>query len=80
MAHAIIIGQQPIVWIKYQLQSLQIYDGSTDSSAILAQLCGSSLPGTITSTKNQLLIKFTTNDIITAPGFSAQVNFVKGKW
>ncbi|PIK62577.1 putative EGF-like module-containing mucin-like hormone receptor-like 1 isoform X1 [Apostichopus japonicus] len=59
------------------LQSLQIYDGSTDSSAILAQLCGSSLPGTTTSTKNQLFVKFTTNDIITAPGFSAQVNFVK---
>ncbi|XP_038136532.1 cubilin-like, partial [Cyprinodon tularosa] len=50
---------------------LAVYDGNSSSSAELAKLCGSALPGLINSSSNQLYIKLRTDSSINTGGFLA---------
>ncbi len=48
-----------------------IYNGASTSDLVLAKLSGTSLPKSVVSKGNQMLIVFTSDDSITAPGFQA---------
>lgn len=50
---------------------VKIYDGSSTSDSILANLSGSSLPSSITSTGDKMLIVFTSNGSVVSEGFDA---------
>nr|NQU91354.1 C10 family peptidase [Bacteroidota bacterium] len=51
-----------------------IYDGASVSAAILGTYSGNSVPPTLTSTGNQVLITFTSNENETAPGWYLEFN------
>jgi len=50
---------------------LIIYDGSTTNDDVLAELSGSEIPGPITTSGNEMLIQFVTNDVNSANGWLA---------
>lgn len=50
---------------------VRVYDGPTTSAPLLGEFTGSNLPGPITSSGESMLIHFTSNGSITAPGWSA---------
>ena len=50
---------------------LRIYDGTTTGAPLLATLSGTSLPTTITSTTGAMLVRFTSDFIVTRRGFVA---------
>ena len=48
-----------------------IYDGNSISSPVLATFSGSTLPGSITSTGSEMLVRFQTNGSVTNSGWKA---------
>jgi gliding motility-associated-like protein len=52
---------------------LRIYNGPTSGSPLLATLTGTTIPGNITSTSGCLTLVFTSDGIISAPGWLANV-------
>jgi gliding motility-associated-like protein len=52
---------------------LRIYNGPTSASPLLATLTGTTIPGNITSTSGCLTLVFTSDGIISAPGWLANV-------
>jgi hypothetical protein len=48
---------------------LVIYDGSNELAPVLLEIYGDTLPSTITSSGNKVLVKFTSDGSNTAPGF-----------
>ena len=52
--------------------SVRIYDGFDTSAPLLRNLCGSSLPGPVTSSGNVMFVYFTTDGSATRDGFSVQ--------
>jgi hypothetical protein len=48
---------------------LVIYDGSNELAPVLLEIYGDTLPSTITSSGNKVLVKFISDGSITAPGF-----------
>ncbi len=48
---------------------VRIYDGPDVDSPLLGEFSGSDIPGTLTSTGNQVLITFTTNETVTYNGW-----------
>uniref|UniRef100_A0AAQ4PGY7 Cubilin n=1 Tax=Gasterosteus aculeatus aculeatus TaxID=481459 RepID=A0AAQ4PGY7_GASAC len=50
---------------------LSVYDGNSTGGPQLAQLCGSQLPSSISSSSNQLYIKLRTDGSVSAGGFLA---------
>ncbi|XP_023268101.1 bone morphogenetic protein 1-like, partial [Seriola lalandi dorsalis] len=48
-----------------------IHDGPTASSPLLARVCGSSLPPSITSTQNSMFVRFRSDSSRSHRGFSA---------
>lgn len=56
--------------------SLKVYDGSSSSGALLANLCGSTTPAAVYSSGNQMYVTFTSDSSVTYSGFSATVSFV----
>ncbi len=53
---------------------LNIYDGPTTASPLLGSYSGASLPPTLTSTSNKVLITFTSNSLVEAPGWFLTYN------
>lgn len=49
-----------------------IYDGATINAPVLSQFSGSSLPASVTSTGNKMLVTFTTNENTTAEGWQCE--------
>ncbi len=56
--------------------SIVVYDGSTTNDPILGSYSGYNLPPTITSTGNQILVRFTTNNDINENGWLASYESV----
>lgn len=52
---------------------VEIHDGLTLESPILKVLCGYKIPADITSTSNQLLVKFVSDGSVQKGGFSAMI-------
>ena len=52
---------------------LRIYNGPTSSSPLLATLTGTTIPGNITATSGCLTLVFTSDGVINAPGWLANV-------
>jgi len=50
---------------------VRVYDGPTISSPLLGSFTGNSLPGAITSSGGSLLVRFTSDYSVTAPGWQA---------
>jgi len=50
--------------------ALEIYDGD-NTGALLAKLCGSTIPSSITTSSNTMYVRFTTDGSVTRTGFSA---------
>jgi len=50
---------------------IRIYDGTSTTDPLLAELTGTNLPGAITSGGGNMLIHFTSNESIRAPGWAA---------
>ncbi|XP_068604308.1 cubilin [Brachionichthys hirsutus] len=55
-----------------------IYDGPAMSSALLARVCGTSLPPSITSTQNTIYVRFRSDSSRSHRGFSARFSAVCG--
>ena len=58
--------------------NLMIYDGSSNNSAIMQRLTGTSLPSDVISTGNSLFLEFISDDNIYYNGFNLQY-FIKGR-
>ena len=56
-----------------------IYDGNTTSAPVLGDFSGSSIPPQITSTKNKIFIKFSTDGSTTYRGFKLNYRSVYAK-
>ena len=54
--------------------TLKVYDGETAGDSLLGSYSGTSIPATITSTGDIMLITFATDDIGTSEGFYAEFN------
>ncbi len=52
---------------------LYIYDGTSTAAPLIATLTGTTIPGNITSTTGCLTLRFTSDGIINAPGWTANV-------
>jgi hypothetical protein len=50
---------------------LRIYEGSTVNDRLVAELSGNDIPGNITTNKASTLLRFTSDETITGPGFMA---------
>jgi hypothetical protein len=50
---------------------VRVYNGSTTSAQLLGQFSGTNLPPSITSTGSSMLVRFTTDGGVVAPGWSA---------
>lgn len=50
---------------------VNVYDGRSTSSPLIGRYHGTSLPPVVTSSSNQLFITFTSDHIVTKPGFGA---------
>ncbi len=59
---------------------LTVYDGGSTSDPVLGEFSGSTIPNTINSTSNKLLITFNTNETITAPGWFISYESVQPVW
>ena len=57
--------------IENNFDFVRVYDGSTTSSPLLATYTGNTLPPSINSTSNQMLVVFTSNSSNTFPGWDA---------
>ena len=58
--------------------NLMIYDGSSNNSAIIQRLTGTSLPSDVISTGNSFFLEFVSDDNIYYNGFNLQY-FIKGR-
>eukprot|EP00057_Strongylocentrotus_purpuratus_P007249 XP_011661723.1 PREDICTED: deleted in malignant brain tumors 1 protein [Strongylocentrotus purpuratus] len=54
---------------------LEIYDGPSSSANLLGEFCGTDSPGIVTSSGNDMFIRFTSDSSITRTGFSADYQF-----
>ena len=59
---------------------VKIYDGSSDSSPLLASISGDTLPQSVTSTGNKLFVTFTSSMGPGAPGFFAGYSSASPVW
>ena len=50
----------------------QVYDGDKDSAPLFGRYCGDQLPDVLTSSGEDLLIRFKSDETINWKGFSAQ--------
>jgi hypothetical protein len=60
--------------------SVRIYDGSTSSDPLLGAFSGNAIPPRMESSSNRMLITFTTNGSVTAPGWYAEFSTVTPTW
>ena len=60
--------------------SLSIYDGRSATASLITKLCGSYLPGDITTSGNYVFIYFTSDVSNTNTGFTIQYSAVGGKF
>jgi cubilin len=51
---------------------LELRDGGTETSPVLAKLCGTSLPSTVLSTANVLFARFVTDNSVPRRGFKVE--------
>ena len=59
---------------------LTVYDGETTASPVLGEFSGSSLPATLTSGGNKVLISFHSDDAGTAPGWFLSYHSIVPDW
>jgi len=57
-----------------------IYDGETTNSPVIGQLSGNNMPEDVFSTSNKVLITFTSNESVTAPGWFISYESVMPVW
>ena len=58
---------------------VNVYDGTTTLAPSLGSFSGSSLPSSVTSTGGNMLVHFTTDGVVTAPGWSANYTCAGGQ-
>jgi cubilin len=56
---------------EFRYDEVRVYDGTTTSAALLGTYSGSTLPASVTSTGNAMLVRFTSDATIARGGFSA---------
>ena len=65
-----------LTFFRFQTQSgydfVTVYDGNSSSSPLLGRFSGSSVPSPITSSSNQLCVRFTSNNGTQYSGFVAR--------
>ena len=54
---------------------MKIYDGGSDKDELLSSETGNSVPSHITSLRNQMFIKFSSDDNGVGKGFTAKIIF-----
>lgn len=59
---------------------VRIYDGPTTADSLLGEFTGSTIPGSVTSTGNKMLITFETDASGTASGFKAEFTTNSPQW
>ncbi|XP_041477129.1 extracellular serine proteinase-like [Lytechinus variegatus] len=57
--------------------SLTVYDGNSPSDVVLDKLCGSTVPGDLTSTGPNMLLVFESDSSVRGGGFSAEYNILQ---
>lgn len=60
--------------------TVRIYDGGSTADVMLGAYSGTSLPGEVVSSSNQLLVTFTTNSSGSASGFYAEFTSTSPTW
>ena len=64
-----------LVFFRFETESgydfVYVYDGGSSSSPLIGKFHGSSLPGAITSSRNKLFVRFTTDGSKQESGFAA---------
>ncbi len=63
---------------EYGFDQVKIYNGPTEASSLLGIFSGSNLPPDITSTNGAMLLKFTTDALTTADGWTANYTSTAG--
>ncbi|XP_069815839.1 cubilin [Dendropsophus ebraccatus] len=58
--------------------SVTVYDGESSEAALLATLCGSQIPGTITSSQNSMYVRLRSDSSTRHRGFSARFGVACG--
>ena len=61
----------------FRYDSVTIYDGDSSASPILGTYCGGSIPADITSSTNEMLLHFKSDDYETKQGF--EIKYTSGK-
>ena len=56
----------------FSRDTLTLYDGDSEASALLAKLCGGSIPSTYYSQTNMAFIHFQTDGSVTGTGFELE--------
>ena len=60
----------------------QVYDGDSTNDPLLGMFCGDEIPGSVVSSGNKLLVKFTSDSSVRDTGFEGSFifsNFFEGK-
>ena len=60
--------------------SVKVYDGATTSSPVLGAFSGNTLPPSVTTTQNRMLVEFKTNSGNEASGWYAEYTSVSPTW
>jgi hypothetical protein len=77
------ISKVTLTFVQFDLQagdSLKVYDGGTTSAPLLGAFSGTTLPATINSTGNKMLIRFTTNGSGNSAGWYAEYTTTSPVW
>ena len=54
---------------------MKIYDSGSDEDDLIISVTGNSVPDSVTSSKNQMFITFTTNGNGVSKGFTASITY-----
>ena len=60
------------IYNPFSHDTLTLYDGDSEASALLAKHCGKSIPPTYYSQTNMVFIQFQTNGFVTGTGFELE--------
>ena len=81
-----IIAQKPFITLEFKNFSVEkhprciydevlVYDGWEPNNTLLGSFCGHSTPSRIHATSGKMLVKFTSDEFLTATGFNATFEF-----
>ena len=80
------IAQKPFIKLEFKYFKVErdsrcsydkvlVYDGWESNNTLMGSFCGYNTPPTIHATSGKMLVKFTSDDIVTETGFTATFEF-----